>query len=831
MSLFNGPDYDASLYLYGDGLGPVYSNWDANSIMVCECDPGHFGADCSLIMCPKGDDPLTINQNQREIFLTVETYSGRDLSGQLGLQFQGTRVYLSLTNPTSGKCSSDLSYQGKFGLVNCIVRIVNTERFYFTLTFINWPIYPLDNNLFDNNGNPSATAFSCDRTRASFGAQCIFTDVISENIQEYAPCANRGTCDTTTGLCACNPGYGGPNCGNASYLYFEGASALPGLEVKVAPLNFSSSVLQLASVKSRASDFYLIEALAGDEQVFYVRGDGVMSVDRLQTLKGGMTIAAGGLFVGGGGVTVNNDGVVLYSSDSTLPVLTVASSYANTLSASYHALEVSTEGQGSNNHYLIVGKNQGVDKFLVRADGGVFIKNGGLRVTGGLSVNSGGINVADGLTVSTNGLTVAAAGLTVTGGATINNVGLKILGGGLQVYAGGASIYAAGLKVVGGITINSGAFTVTGGASINNAGLTVTGGATINDFGLRVSGGLTLTGTRGLYVTAGGETILAGGLTVTGGATINTGGLYITSGGVTINNGGLFVTAGVTIITGGLQIGNGGATIGAGGFQVAGGVSITSSGLAIAGGGLTVSTGNVNINSGNLQVSGTISVGLGSYFSNSVSIFGNSFYVSGSTTINTDLYVGGQATITGTLTNPSDRRLKTSIIPIDNALDKVRRLNGVYFHWQQDAMAAAGLKGDTRRHVGLIAQEVRAVLPELVVQRPPSAPPTQLASQLTQQETEEQEGILSVDYLSIAPLLVEAIHDLDRRLSLAHPSPIVSAVGEEEKSEEAKASGADKSLATRVEQLEKEVRELRAMILTLTSAKEADKKPQELRKR
>lgn len=35
------------------------SVWDAHIIHGCVCDPGWVGHDCSLLECPKGDDPLT----------------------------------------------------------------------------------------------------------------------------------------------------------------------------------------------------------------------------------------------------------------------------------------------------------------------------------------------------------------------------------------------------------------------------------------------------------------------------------------------------------------------------------------------------------------------------------------------------------------------------------------------------------------------------------------------------------------------------------------------------------------------------------------------------
>ena len=46
MSRFYGPDYTLPDTV-GDGVGPTYSNWDAQSTTACYCDQGHFGADCS----------------------------------------------------------------------------------------------------------------------------------------------------------------------------------------------------------------------------------------------------------------------------------------------------------------------------------------------------------------------------------------------------------------------------------------------------------------------------------------------------------------------------------------------------------------------------------------------------------------------------------------------------------------------------------------------------------------------------------------------------------------------------------------------------------------
>jgi hypothetical protein len=48
MSLFEGPDYNNAVTFAGDGKGIEYTNWDANSIVMCNCDANYFGADCSF---------------------------------------------------------------------------------------------------------------------------------------------------------------------------------------------------------------------------------------------------------------------------------------------------------------------------------------------------------------------------------------------------------------------------------------------------------------------------------------------------------------------------------------------------------------------------------------------------------------------------------------------------------------------------------------------------------------------------------------------------------------------------------------------------------------
>ena len=89
----------------------------------------------------------------------------------------------------------------------------------------------------------------------------------------------------------------------------------------------------------------------------------------------------------------------------------------------------------------------------------------------------------------------------------------------------------------------------------------------------------------------------------------------------------------------------------------------------------------------------------------------------------------------------SDSRLKDFEGPIDSALDKVKKLTGYYFK-ENDLARSFGYDND-KRQVGVSAQEVESVLPEVVTEAPFNA------------------EYKSVWYEKLVPLLIEAIKELD----------------------------------------------------------------------
>ena len=84
-------------------------------------------------------------------------------------------------------------------------------------------------------------------------------------------------------------------------------------------------------------------------------------------------------------------------------------------------------------------------------------------------------------------------------------------------------------------------------------------------------------------------------------------------------------------------------------------------------------------------------------------------------------------------TSLSDKTLKTNIRPIENSVALVQRLQGVRFDWLEN----------NKSSLGLIAQEVEEVIPELV---------------------ETDNGIKSVSYSNMIGVLIEAIKEQQNQI-------------------------------------------------------------------
>ena len=110
------------------------------------------------------------------------------------------------------------------------------------------------------------------------------------------------------------------------------------------------------------------------------------------------------------------------------------------------------------------------------------------------------------------------------------------------------------------------------------------------------------------------------------------------------------------------------------------------------------------------------------------------------------LAVTGAITATGDITAfyTSDETLKTNIANIENPMEKVAQLNGVSYNWTDEAQAKYNhLNGD--KEVGVIAQQVEKVLPEMVGTR--------------------DDGTKAVRYERMCALLIECVKDLQNQVN------------------------------------------------------------------
>jgi len=104
------------------------------------------------------------------------------------------------------------------------------------------------------------------------------------------------------------------------------------------------------------------------------------------------------------------------------------------------------------------------------------------------------------------------------------------------------------------------------------------------------------------------------------------------------------------------------------------------------------------------------------------------------TALTIDMSAAGAATFNNDITAFSDRRLKTDITNIENALPKVMRMQGVYYK-RNDV-------DNAKEQVGVIAQDMETIVPEVVL------------------TADDEMQTKSVDYGKLCAVLIESIKEL-----------------------------------------------------------------------
>jgi hypothetical protein len=441
-------------------------------------------------------------------------------------------------------------------------------------------------------------------------------------------------------------------------------------------------------------------------------GSGHTNTGASSTIAGGVSNIASGncSFVGGG---QSNQASASYS--------TVGGGVINKASGSY-----STVGGGENNYATgtystIAGgqNNQATNQYSTVAGG---YDN---QLTGYLSTIGGGYN---------NRATNQSA--TIAGGQSNSATGLlSTVGGGfLNKSTGEYSTIAGGNE-----NQATGSYPTVGGGCKNLA----------SGIFSSILGGV-LNQASGQYSTVGGGVInkASGSYSTVGGGVSNQATGYIS----TIAGGNANCAIGYisTIAGGNSNQASGSYSI------VGGGVSNQAKGECsfIGGGGSNIASGSLSGILGGLSntVTHACSFAIGSSLT---STSGSTTYMNNAT-VACHLQVGGTTTMNTTTGRidasndvvafaTSDYRLKENIQPIKNALCKLIGVSGNTFDWkpltQEEIQTIHGNKG---RDVGVIAQEIEAILPEAVTTR--------------------DNGYKAVNYEKIIPLLIEAIKDQQKQI-------------------------------------------------------------------
>jgi hypothetical protein len=293
---------------------------------------------------------------------------------------------------------------------------------------------------------------------------------------------------------------------------------------------------------------------------------------------------------------------------------------------------------------------------------------------------------------------------------------------------------AAEINILDGVTATAAEINILDGVTATAAEINILDGVTATAAEINYVDGVT----SNIQTQLDTKGVVAGsGSIVTTGA-LNSG--SITSGFGTINNGSSTITTTGTVATGAITAGGnitrGGTVIQDGTITDTGDFTIDVAGdIILDADGTAVMFKDAGTEYGRIFNSGTDLV-IKSIISNRDMIFQGNDGGTGITALTLDMSEAGAATFNAIVNAPnfnttSDVRLKDNIRTFESAMDVVSQLRGVRFAWKETGVET----------VGLIAQEVEKVLPELI-------------------GTNADTGLKSVSYSNMVAVLIEAVKEL-----------------------------------------------------------------------
>ena len=181
LSTVNG---DLAGFTYGDTPNHPQT-WDAQRIYGCLCDPEYEGYDCSLLVCPHGDDPDTYTQRDEQQIISC---TDSDLQGNIVLTFR--QYSTESISPTATTAEVRLALEKLESISEITVSTVVDGD---------------EDSLCTVSGSQFMLTFRTEHGDLPL-VQYAVENVDTFTIVEFAPgqkenleCSGRGLCDHTTG--------------------------------------------------------------------------------------------------------------------------------------------------------------------------------------------------------------------------------------------------------------------------------------------------------------------------------------------------------------------------------------------------------------------------------------------------------------------------------------------------------------------------------------------------------------------------------------------------------------------------------------------------------
>jgi len=138
--------------------------------------------------------------------------------------------------------------------------------------------------------------------------------------------------------------------------------------------------------------------------------------------------------------------------------------------------------------------------------------------------------------------------------------------------------------------------------------------------------------------------------------------------------------------------------------------------------------------SGDLTVTGNdLHFGNGESISNASD--GTVTITSGTVAMSSNATIGNDLTVSGDVVVSSDARLKSNIVSLGSTLSRLLLIDGKTYT----------MKKDGKQKIGVLAQDIREVFPELV--------------------SEDENEMLAVNYQGLVPVLINALKEQDDKIS------------------------------------------------------------------